>query len=133
MKAEGSQLAVATSNFPNLFAFPKYLLKSRSAAAASHGEGFKSRELIMKKYHAIADRHWGGARTWVLISLIVLLAVLVPVGLYLVSTLSFGNGTTVPNLAVPDTGVTASAARAAPAGARRARRESSQAGGEQPQ
>ncbi|MGA2442028.1 MAG: carboxypeptidase regulatory-like domain-containing protein [Tepidisphaeraceae bacterium] len=69
----------------------------------------------MKKYHAIPGRYWGGARTWVLISLIVLLAILVPVGLYLVSTLSFGSGTTGANLSVPDTGVTASAAPAMPA------------------
>ncbi|MGD0767949.1 MAG: carboxypeptidase regulatory-like domain-containing protein [Tepidisphaeraceae bacterium] len=69
----------------------------------------------MKEYDPVAGLRWGGARTWVLVSLIALLAILVPVGLYLVSTLSFGNGTTGANLSVPDTGVTASAAPAAPA------------------
>src|SRR5271170_6174710 len=44
-------------------------------------------------------------RTWLLIGLIVLLAVLVPVGLYFVSTIPFTNGTTGSNLSVPDTGV----------------------------
>ena len=44
-------------------------------------------------------------KTWLLIGLIVLLAVLVPVGLYFVSTIPFTNGTTGTNLSVPDTGV----------------------------
>jgi hypothetical protein len=70
---------------------------------------------MMQKYHPSAGLRWGGARTWVLIVLIVLSAILVPVGLYIVSTLSFGNGTTGANLSVPDTGVTVSAAPRAPA------------------
>jgi hypothetical protein len=56
----------------------------------------------------------GAARTWVLLVLIVLLAILVPVGLYIVSTMSFSNGTTGANLTAPDTGVTAVAAPATP-------------------
>ena len=57
-------------------------------------------------------------KTWLLIGLIVLLAVLVPVGLYFVSTIPFTNGTTGSNLSVPDTGVvplTAPPANGAPA------------------
>ena len=57
-------------------------------------------------------------KTWLLIGLIVLLAVLVPVALYFVSTIPFTNGTTGSNLSVPDTGVvpvTAPPANMAPA------------------
>jgi hypothetical protein len=57
---------------------------------------------------------WGGAKTWVLIALIFLLAILVPVGLYFISTLSFTNGTTGTNLSAPDTG--SASATPAPAG-----------------
>jgi hypothetical protein len=45
------------------------------------------------------------SKTWILIGLIVLLAVLVPIALYFVSTIPFTNGTTGSNLSVPDTGV----------------------------
>ncbi|MGD0388343.1 MAG: carboxypeptidase regulatory-like domain-containing protein [Tepidisphaeraceae bacterium] len=70
---------------------------------------------MMKEIDPSARLRWGGARTWVLIVLIVMLAILVPVGLYIVSTMSFGNGTTGASLTAPDTGVTVSAAPAAPA------------------
>jgi hypothetical protein len=52
-----------------------------------------------------------------LIGLIVLLAVLVPVGLYFLSTIPFTNGTTGSNLSVPDTGVATMTAAPANGGA----------------
>jgi hypothetical protein len=51
-------------------------------------------------------RYWGGAKTWVLIGLIILLAFAVPTGLYILSTVSFSNGTTGSDVSAPNTGAT---------------------------
>jgi protocatechuate 3,4-dioxygenase beta subunit len=59
----------------------------------------------MNTNEPMAGPRRNATKTWLLIGLIVLLAVLVPVGLYFVSTIPFTNGTTGSNLSVPDTGV----------------------------
>jgi hypothetical protein len=60
--------------------------------------------IAMNGDHQIARLRWGSAKPVLIIAIIVLVAVIVPLGLYIVAEISFPNGSTGADLSVPDTG-----------------------------
>jgi protocatechuate 3,4-dioxygenase beta subunit len=55
---------------------------------------------------SLARQRWGGAKPAIIIGLVVLIAVIVPLGVYIVANIAFPNGTTSADLSAPDTGIT---------------------------